>query len=83
MIYIIYHIINVYDINYIYIYKHLYDLHSNQNAKTFLVNGWPSGKYVNLLYMYSILGRSSFCFNYCLNSVWHGGDQFSFHSTFC
>ncbi len=41
-----------------------------------LVNCWPSGKYVNLMYMYSILGRSSFCFNYCLNSVWHGGDQF-------
>ena len=26
--------------------------------------------------MYSILGRDSFCFNYCLNSAWHGGDQF-------
>ncbi len=26
--------------------------------------------------MYSILGRSSFCFNYCLNSIHHGGDQF-------
>ncbi len=37
---------------------------------------WPSGKYVNLLYMCSILGRGSFCFNYCLNSAWHGGDQF-------
>ncbi len=44
--------------------------------KTFLVNCWPSGKYVHLLYMYSILGRGSFCFNYCLNSAWHGGDQF-------
>ncbi len=33
-------------------------------------------KYVNLLYMYSILGRGYFCFNYCLNSAWHGGDQF-------
>ncbi len=31
---------------------------------------------MNLLYMYSILGRGSFCFNYCLNSAWHGGDQF-------
>ncbi len=40
------------------------------------VNCWPSGKYFNLLYMYSILGRGSFCFNYCLNSVWHGGDHF-------
>ncbi len=29
-----------------------------------------------LLYMYSILGGGSFCFNYCLNSAWHGGDQF-------
>ncbi len=29
------------------------------------------------MYMYSILGRGSFCFNYCLNSAWHGGDQFS------
>ncbi len=28
--------------------------------KTFLVNCWPSGKYVHLLYMYSILGRGSF-----------------------
>ncbi len=26
--------------------------------------------------MYSILGRGSFCFNYCLISAWHGGDQF-------
>ncbi len=26
--------------------------------------------------MYTILGRGSFCFNYCLNSAWHGGDQF-------
>ncbi len=26
--------------------------------------------------MYSILGSGSFCFNYCLNSAWHGGDQF-------
>ncbi len=40
------------------------------------MNCWPSGKYVHLLYMYSILGRGSFCFNYCLNSSWHGGDQF-------
>ncbi len=40
------------------------------------MNCWPSGKYVHLLYMYSILGRGSFCFNYCLNSEWHGGDQF-------
>ncbi len=37
---------------------------------------WSSGKYVHLLYKYSILGRGSFCFNYCLNSAWHGGDQF-------
>ncbi len=28
------------------------------------------------LYMYSILSRDSFCFNYCLNSVWHGDNQF-------
>ncbi len=40
------------------------------------MNCWPTGKYVHLLYMYSILGRGSFCFNYCLNSAWHGGDQF-------
>ncbi len=26
--------------------------------------------------MYSILGTGSFCFNYCLNLAWHGGDQF-------
>ncbi len=26
--------------------------------------------------MYSILGSGSFCFNYCLNLAWHGGDQF-------
>ncbi len=30
----------------------------------------------SLLYVYSILGRGLFCFNYCLNSAWHGGDQF-------
>ncbi len=40
------------------------------------MNCWPSGKYVNLLYKYSILGRGSFCFNYSLNTAWHGGDQF-------
>ncbi len=40
------------------------------------MNCWYSGKYVHLLYMYSILGRGLFCFNYCLNSAWHGGDQF-------
>ncbi len=26
--------------------------------------------------MYSIFGWGSFCFNYCLNSAWYGGDQF-------
>ncbi len=46
------------------------------NKKNVLVNCCPSGKYVNLLYMYSILGWGSFCFNYCLSSAWHGGDQF-------
>ncbi len=40
------------------------------------MNCWASGKYVHLLYMYSILGRGSFCFNYWLNSAWRGGDQF-------
>ncbi len=40
------------------------------------MNCWPSGKYVHVLYMSSILGRGCFCFNYCLNSAWHGGDQF-------
>ncbi len=24
----------------------------------------------------NLLGRGSFCFNYGLNSAWHGGDQF-------
>ncbi len=28
------------------------------------------------MYIYSIFGWSSFCFNYCLNSAWYGGDQF-------
>ncbi len=40
------------------------------------MNCWPSGKYVHVLYMYSILGRGSLCFNYCLNAAWHGGVQF-------
>ncbi len=40
------------------------------------MNCWPSGKYVNLQYKYSILGRGSFGFNYSLNSAWRGGDQF-------
>ncbi len=46
------------------------------NKKIVLVNCWPSEKYVNLLYMYSILCRGSFSFNYSLNSAWYGGDQF-------
>ncbi len=33
-------------------------------------------KVCSFTYMHSILGRGSFCFNYCLNSAWHGGDQF-------
>ncbi len=40
------------------------------------MNCCPSGKYVHLLYMYSILGRGFFCFNYCLDLAWRGGDQF-------
>ncbi len=40
------------------------------------MNCWPSGKYVNLVYMYSILGRGSFWFDYLLNLAWHGCDQF-------
>ncbi len=50
--------------------------HKANKKNKFLVNCWPSGKYVKVLYMYSILGRGYFCFNYCLNSAWHGGDQF-------
>ncbi len=50
-------------------------LHKTNKKKTFLVNCWPSGKYVNLLYMYSILGKGSFCFNCCINLAWYGGDQ--------
>ncbi len=34
-----------------------------------------SEKYVHF-YEHSILGRGSFCMNYCINAVWHGGDQF-------
>ncbi len=37
--------------------------------KTFLVNYWPSGKYVHLLYMYSILGRGSFALITAPNSA--------------
>ncbi len=44
--------------------------------KNSFVNYLPSGKYVHLYYMYSILGWGSFCFNYCLKLAWHGGDQF-------
>ncbi len=51
-------------------------LHKTNKKNEFLVNCWPSGNYVNLLYMYSIFGRGSFCFNYCLYSAWYGGDQF-------
>ncbi len=35
---------------------------------------WPHT--TSLSFSLSILGRGSFCFNYCLNSAWHGGDQF-------
>ncbi len=49
-------------------------LNKTNTKKNFFVNCWPSGKHVDLLYMYSILGRGSFCFNYCLNSPWHRGD---------
>ncbi len=32
-------------------------------------------KYLNILKHLNIV-NISFCFNYCLNSAWHGGDQF-------
>ncbi len=66
---------------YIYTYIHtgasqqIIILHKT-NKTFFFLNSWPSRKYVHLLYMYSILDRGSFCFNYCLNSAWHGSDQF-------
>ncbi len=28
-----------------------------------------------LISMHSILGRASFCMNYCINAAWHGGNQ--------
>ncbi len=28
-----------------------------------------------LISMHSILGRASFCMNYCINAAWHRGDQ--------
>ncbi len=34
------------------------------------MNCWPSGKYVQLLYMYSIFGRGSFCFNGGNVDIW-------------
>ena len=34
----------------------------------------PNEKDVHV-YMHSILGRGSFCMNYCINARWHGGDQ--------
>ncbi len=51
-------------------------LESGTGLEYYSPNCWPSGKYVHLLYMYSILGKGSFRFNYCLNSAWHGADQF-------
>ncbi len=60
---------------------HIFTISTNYNTsydqykKTCLVSCWPSGKYVNWLYMYSILGRGSFCFNYCLN-WWYGSPGF-------
>ncbi len=56
-------------------YQQIRILHKT-NIFIFFVNCWSSGKYVNLLCMCIILGRGSFCFNYCLNSAQHGGDQF-------
>lgn len=26
------------------------------------------------IFMHLILGCASFCLNYCINAVWHGGD---------
>ncbi len=28
-----------------------------------------------LISMHSILGRASFCMNYCINAAWHGANQ--------
>ncbi len=46
------------------------------NKKNFFSELLAFWKVFSLLYMYSILGRGSFCFNYCLNPAWRGGDQF-------
>ncbi len=60
------------------IHKHLNKLEYviRPIKKNISVNCWLSEKYVNLLYIYSILGRDSFYFNSCLNLAWHGGDPF-------
>ncbi len=81
----IYIFIYIYVLFIIYVFNNLFyyyvnpPIHSQQirilhktNKKLFVVNCWPSGKYVHVLYMYSILGRGSSCFNYCLNSAWRG-----------
>ncbi len=44
------------------------------SGRTWTIGGWLNTFLPHC--MYSILGRGSFCFNYCLNSAWHGGDQF-------
>ncbi len=40
------------------------------------MNCWPSGKYVHYCICTQYLVGAPFCFNYCLNSAWHGGDLF-------
>ncbi len=45
------------------------------NKKKDILNRNISLQKSMLISMNSILGWASFCMNYCINAVWHGGDQ--------
>ncbi len=45
------------------------------NKKIYILNRNISLQKSMLISMNSILGWASFCMNYCINAVWHGGNQ--------
>src|SRR4029434_1454472 len=48
-------------------------LKTNKKKEFLTQKCWTTEKYEHV--QHSILGRGSFCMNYCSNAAWHGGVQ--------
>ncbi len=45
------------------------------NEKIYFIQKYLASEKRMLISMHSIFGQASFCMNYCIDAVWHGGNQ--------